>query len=606
MYSELSGSELSFRLLHLLPSDTSGDIIQCQLSKESLQRAPVFEALSYVWGNVADTLPITVQGQTCNVTRSLFSALHALRYSNRVRTLWIDAICINQNDIKERNHQVRLMGRIYSTAKHVVAWLGETADKDDDLLNYIKASGENPDLHWTGFLAKSDPFSLLSFLRNPWWNRVWTAQEAILAQELIFQRGGTTIAGITMMGMLHSFNRHLSSCCLDMQKSWDSQLPSANTLYNVLQMVGQQMQLSRIRDGRSDKSFCQVISHIRHRQATDPRDKVYGLLGMVDDGDSISIDYNSPVEVVYEESTRRIIAKTRNLDILVHVVRDPNESRFSGRAKSRLSSLPSWVPDWDASFDTVRNQSHGVLFRLRSLRLFNACGSRDFSVLTTSTEQGSLWVSGITFDVVARISPMNYSAGDKTKAIRNWRVMTGVEEEPDRPYPSGGTILDAFWRTLCFDTSASADPSQPGLEYERAVPHDRVIHDTFWFISLLSLYDRPKHDQLCGEFQDNLGGNVFSQRVARTILDRRFFLTEKGYIGLAPDDVNEGDMICALAGGRLPFILRDASTTSKRLGKSTDIPRTYKLVGDAYLHGIMDGEAVAGVNEESFQTYKLI
>ncbi|KAI0861412.1 HET-domain-containing protein [Xylaria cubensis] len=560
MYSELSGSELSFRLLHLLPGDNTNDI-QCQLSQESLQPPPVFEALSYVWGNVADTLPITVQGQTCNVTRNLFSALHALRYSNRVRTLWIDALCINQNDIRERNHQ------------HVIAWLGETSSKDDDLLSYIRASGEDPDLHWTEFPAKSDPFSLLFFLQNPWWYRV-----------LIFQCGGTTIAGTTMMGMLHSFNRHLSSCCFDMQESWDSQLP----------MVNQQMQLSSIRDRRSDKSFCQIISHIRYRQATDPRDKVYGLLGMVDDADSILIDYNSPAEIVYEESTRRIISKTRNLDIFVHVVRDPNRSRFSGRANSRLPSLPSWVPDWDASFDTVHNQSHGVVFRLRSLRLFNACGSRHFSVLTNSTEQGSLWVSGITVDVVARISPMTYSTGNKTKVIRSWRVMTGVEEEPDRPYPTGGTILDAFWRTLCFDTSTSVDSSQSGLRYQRAVPHDRVIHDTFWFISLLSLYGRPKHDRLCGEFQDNLGANVFSQRVNRTILDRRFFLSEKGYIGLAPDNVNEGDMICVLAGGRLPLILRDASTTSKR------------LVGDAYVHGIMDGEAVAEVNEESFQTYKLI
>ncbi|GAW23816.1 hypothetical protein ANO14919_133930 [Xylariales sp. No.14919] len=534
MYSRLSGPELSFRLLHLLPGNSSSGI-QCQLSEAPLQTPPEFEALSYVWGDVTDTLPITVQGQPHNVTRNLYSALHSLRYPNRIRTLWVDALCINQTDISERNHQVGLMGRIYSTAKHVVAWLGEANSRDEDILHVIEASGLDPDLHWTEIFARGNPFSLYFFLRNPWWDRVWTAQEAVLAQDLTFQCGRRTISGKT-----------------------------------------------DVRDRSSIESFSQIASRFRHRQATDPRDKVYGLLGIVDDADNISINYSSSAETVYEESTRGIISKTRNLDLFCHTIQVSNESGLRGRGSSRLPSLPSWVPDWDADFDTLDNPSHGVIFRLRTLHLFNTCGSRLFGGSANSNEQGSLRVSGITFDVVERISPPTYrTQRDTTKVIQSWRVMAGVEEAPDRPYPSGGTILDAFWRTLCFDTSTK-------------------------FISLLSLYGRPTNDRLPGGFQDKLEGNRFSQRVARAILDRRFYVSKKGYMGLAPDTVKEGDMICVLAGGRLPFILRDANTTFKRLGDSSGAERAHTLIGDAYLHGIMDGEAVAEIDEGSFQTYKLI
>ncbi|KAI0410534.1 HET-domain-containing protein [Xylaria grammica] len=606
MYSRLSGPELSFRLLHLLPGNSSSGI-QCQLSEAPLQTPPEFEALSYVWGDVTDTLPITVQGRPHNVTRNLCSALHSLRYPNRIRTLWVDALCINQTDISERNHQVGLMGRIYSTAKHVVAWLGEANSRDEDILRVIEASGLDPDLHWTEIFARGNPFSLYFFLRNPWWDRVWTAQEAVLAQDLTFQCGRRTISGKSMIGMLRSFNIHLSSCCIDLQKSWDSQNQWAATLPDILKIVHQQLELADVRDRSSIESFSQIASRFRHRQATDPRDKVYGLLGIVDDADNISINYSSSAETVYEESTRGIISKTRNLDLFCHTIQVSNESGLRGRGSSRLPSLPSWVPDWDADFDTLDNPSHGVIFRLRTLHLFNTCGSRLFGGSANSNEQGSLRVSGITFDVVERISPPTYrTQRDTTKVIQSWRVMAGVEEAPDRPYPSGGTILDAFWRTLCFDTSTKVTSSQPDMLYERATPDDRAIHDTFWFISFLSLYGRPTNDRLPGGFQDKLEGNRFSQRVARAILDRRFFVSKKGYMGLAPDTVKEGDMICVLAGGRLPFILRDANTTFKRLGDSSGAERAHTLIGDAYLHGIMDGEAVAEIDEGSFQTYKLI
>jgi hypothetical protein len=87
---------------------------------ETARHRPQYEALSYVWGPI-EMKSISLNGQSCDVRENLFDALVTLRHENQQRTLWVDAICINQDDMKERNHQVSRMGSIYSQAEKVVA-----------------------------------------------------------------------------------------------------------------------------------------------------------------------------------------------------------------------------------------------------------------------------------------------------------------------------------------------------------------------------------------------------------------------------------------------------------------------------------------------------
>ncbi|XXH01324.1 hypothetical protein Hte_007682 [Hypoxylon texense] len=253
-----------------------------------------------------------------------------------------------------------------------------------------------------------------------------------------------------------------------------------------------------------------------------------------------------------------------------------------------MMSLPSWVPDWTRDFNTVYSPSYYTTFRLRTLSLFNACGSHLFDV-SNSDEQGSLKVSGIIFDEVTLINPSLMDiAKQPVELVRDWRIMAGVETQPNKSYPSGGTILDAFWRTLSLDLSSSRRGGFL-IPTKRAGLKDRKIHDTFWYLALLRLYNRPISDQKIAEdFQNRLESNVFCAHIHESTFERRFFYSKRGYM--------------------VPFILRGTETAPKQITNGSEAETVCSIIGDAYLHGIMDGEAVKKIDEgeESFQTFRLI
>ncbi|KAF2432949.1 hypothetical protein EJ08DRAFT_552229, partial [Tothia fuscella] len=114
------------RLAHLLPAQSWEEDISCNLHTVSLDDTnPIYEALSYVWGDPKRTLPVLLNGHTFEVTTSLESALRRLRHPTSTRTIWVDALCINQKNDAERTEQVKLMRYIYSQTQEVLIWLGE-------------------------------------------------------------------------------------------------------------------------------------------------------------------------------------------------------------------------------------------------------------------------------------------------------------------------------------------------------------------------------------------------------------------------------------------------------------------------------------------------
>jgi sulfur relay (sulfurtransferase) DsrC/TusE family protein len=127
----------STRILHLQPGRFRDDI-HVRLAEIRLSEKPSFEALSYVWGSPTPTDPISCHGEELLVTSNCIAAMRQLRHKYRTRVLWIDAICIDQNSKNERNHQVRLMGEIYSTAKRFIIWLGEGTTDSDFLMSFLK------------------------------------------------------------------------------------------------------------------------------------------------------------------------------------------------------------------------------------------------------------------------------------------------------------------------------------------------------------------------------------------------------------------------------------------------------------------------------------
>ena len=124
-YAELDTNQNLIRLLRLGPASSDDDEITCSFVIASLDEKPEFEALSYTWGDVNDTRPVEVEGSALPVTSNLHSALRHLRLKDKERTLWVDALCINQADFKEKMHQVSRMSSIYGQASQVVVQLSE-------------------------------------------------------------------------------------------------------------------------------------------------------------------------------------------------------------------------------------------------------------------------------------------------------------------------------------------------------------------------------------------------------------------------------------------------------------------------------------------------
>jgi hypothetical protein len=163
----------SIRLLRLLPSVKGSDDVQCELFEYPLQiwdkPSHPYEALSYVWGSEDKPKSITVNKRNLNITRNLYTVLLHLRDHVCPRVMWIDAICIDQDDKKDKEHQIPLMAEIYAKAYRVVVWLGDAEGGIDRALESIRLAGENP-----AKLLNAE-HSITQLLQQPWFQRVWVS-----------------------------------------------------------------------------------------------------------------------------------------------------------------------------------------------------------------------------------------------------------------------------------------------------------------------------------------------------------------------------------------------------------------------------------------------
>jgi hypothetical protein len=147
LHSPLAPGTNTIRLLRLMPQGIGSaerTKLRCELFEYSLQnldkRTHLYEALSYIWGGDERTCSITIEEQNLDATANLYTALIRLRGRSLERILWIDAICIDQNNLDERSQQVQLMAMIYSKAHCVLVWLGETADNIEGALEDIQCA----------------------------------------------------------------------------------------------------------------------------------------------------------------------------------------------------------------------------------------------------------------------------------------------------------------------------------------------------------------------------------------------------------------------------------------------------------------------------------
>ncbi|KAF2704690.1 HET-domain-containing protein, partial [Pleomassaria siparia CBS 279.74] len=310
-YSPLLPGHGNIRLLRLLPHEDESADIQCELYDYSLQdscRTHLYEALSYVWGDPEEKLPIFLHKHRFDVTINLHSALFRLRNHSMERILWVDAICIDQANREEKEHQIQSMANIYGQASRVVVWLGEAADDSTQALEEIRvAGGRMFSTHSSGEVVKE---AVLALLLRPWFRRIWILQEVAAARHVSIICGSMEIDGYAF--------------CLGVEqlKEFYDERPDLQSSFRSVAYLIRGATFRRKGLGQDSKEtwpLGELVEMYRTHEATLRSDKVYALLGMSSDDVSkagLLPDYSVPWQDLFEALIRFLLCKETPMKIL--------------------------------------------------------------------------------------------------------------------------------------------------------------------------------------------------------------------------------------------------------------------------------------------------
>ncbi|KAI1114153.1 heterokaryon incompatibility protein-domain-containing protein [Nemania sp. NC0429] len=734
-YTPLDPSKKQIRLLTLLSGEWD-DRIHCELHVVSLHDQPKYEALSYTWGPQVHLVDVHINDVPFPATPNLYAALRRLRQQikasrddKHTRTLWIDAICINQQDTEEKAQQVLLMGEIYSQTVNGLLWLGEepvepepivSKEQDDEIARLLKSSGELLDnisaylphlniakdlspvpevefrpgahdfkitrtrpehwdpqfdpsmlddagkhaleadsfyqvgcllkmlvsgahLRWIAHLqyeADDVPATFRTNTRQalhwlgtrPWWNRIWTVQECILPKDSELLYGLIRIPWRLFLTGISNFQKHRTSCCAD--------VPGVNDMLNALVDTvlpclilhrychDDNLKLSRISSDLDDLSHVSSLFRpesllwaFQHRDATDPRDKIYGLLSLLK-GHSASTgqpaktliipDYSPQLsfESVFTTAVFSIIQFSASLDIICQprfVSRDPDQR------------LPSWVPDFSQPVE-----SRGSLDRyLRQHPCYDACGGR--SACPSVIEENILVLEGCLVDTIASTSSTLLYTEDEPQrsGLREWYTFAKDFYTATGDAYASNLVnwKPRFWRTLCGDTIMTRQrvlvqedfkPTLARISPSSTPPSLGSAHDesayNLWCqaqgLDELQTGRKPLIDETSDDDMGKYSVGSVGYAIKISTAGRKMFMSAGGHLGLGPPWCQLGglakDRIFVFPGGKTPFVLR---YVGMRHLPGLGMQPCHELVGDCYFDGFMDGEGMRNLKTEKRTVY---
>ncbi|KAF4314297.1 Heterokaryon incompatibility [Botryosphaeria dothidea] len=573
------------RILRINPGNPD-DALDCELYHTNIHSNWEYHALSYAWGDSASKAEITCTGKRLRITTSLHGALRRIRNANFPIQVWADAVCINQQDVDERGHQVRLMRSIYKRAKSVFIWLGPDEQRAapavfasarkiflKDMINIPPPD----DSIWVGFA--------LLFSRAWFW-RLWCLQEIVLASsaEIIW---GTESISWECLGFAAAWIRTVGYQIL------------RNTPIQGVHNAYLMYALSLGSDKHDPVSFLHLLTLTRQFRVSDPRDRIYALLGLptIDsDPDNgilyVDPDYTKTTQDVYEILARKMVISSQGLRTLSAVQHGLEVQEH----------VPSWVPQWDHLFTYTLAQAGGSLK--------NHAASASLLASLPRVNGPILSVDGLEFDTVAQISDVLPDSLDPSSPanFEYIKIIWDSMAAPLQAYPTN-TNTDLY-TAFCWTITAGKDWYGMLIEHELEHLADFAAFQTTHFDAPLP--DAPTRDRLMpfgipetarqemlkmpgdkfyrtiASFQRQRGGEPgestadadrFVTALSYACRWRRFFVTRRGFMGIGPPCMREGDVVGVLCGGIVPFLLR------RRGGAFC------KLVGEAYIYGIMKGEA---------------
>jgi hypothetical protein len=567
-YSPLRSSSSEIRIFELCPA-VGDEIVSGKLiiAPQGLV-ANNYAALSYCWGLPAKTKAIYCDGRRLMVTPSLYSALRRLRKLG-ISMIWADAICINQSDDVEKGAQVQIMGEIYEHAQEVICDLGE-ADWEPqpaiELLRMIISSLSKLEAGEPLFAADFQQYSLPDvhdekwqglriLLRLPWFRRLWVQRELALAKNAHMLWGLTLFEWKFLDEAIVYTFRYQIDCALALADILNQ---------NDLVTVNQIRSMGTLRNNTLKKKEVRLIDLVHAAQGaevTDPRDKIYSILGLtVDASDpALCVNYSESTSTVYTRVSQRLVKKYGG--------DQQHGIRLLYFSTGPRDGSPSWAIDWNKDFSLGEMAVGGKgIYHATEGRLPKMHVGKD----------DSLVVAGSKFDSIEKVTSI------RTESVgggySDWESFCDWEAEAhalidDLPtYPTFEPSMHAYMTTLIGDSH----------EYQKL--DGSAIADSY------AAYFAPYSDDRAIRADLFRRAAPFRFR-AGAVIYRRFCVTGKGYFGLVPAKAQVGDLVCLLLGGDAPVVLRRDESDG-----------LYIYIGDCYVHGIMNGEAMKqdGFHVEDF------
>ncbi|KAK7698967.1 hypothetical protein SLS64_012022 [Diaporthe eres] len=658
IYTALDPRLPEIRVLKLLPSASFDAPLECRLVRRPLYGdADGYEALSYVWGEKEFTAEITLDNEPYFITPNLEMAMRHLRRPSVERTLWVDALCINQNDLVERSQQVLLMKDIYARCTVDLAWMLTAQNvswlpariaqlhrafelmkrisfKDAETLAKMRDGPSDAHSRNTvpgAFLLSVEEQEALiaAFGYTDIWYRIWTMQELAYAPQVRLVAGpheldwaavGAFLGDRPYADAFHAvFGHRGGGRALDLFFSGSVRVHD---------------QRRALCDGNYTSTLLDVLARFQQNGATDPRDCVYGILGLVTDQHGIVVDYTKSATQVFVDTAISLVNAAQNLDVLC-------QTAWMARPRSKNPhELPSWVPDFSAR---VYSDAHkATLFAQRGIYTAGrACLNTPCRPINNQFLPVKAVVLGClrggditqpiryTFNSIEKCRKWLADGSSYTKT-RIWSVLGAPFEwletsalgvdilDGEIQYKrTGETATRAYWRTLVMDCGAypikrlaQQDILQTDAAFKSILGflNDKLGVPTTEKAHEMPMGTKESRKHLITSGDDEVSNETLiglwerMPKTASTMWCRNyqywtFSVTDNGLYTMIQDTM-VGDTIVSVEGAKVPLVLR-------KLG-SHDGVKTYSLVGRAYVHGYMDGEALDLVEEGALHEEEIL
>jgi len=334
-----------------------------------------------------------------------------------------------------------------------------------------------------------------------------------------------------------------------------------------------------------------LLWKFRPLQATDKRDKVFALLGLTTDWQGLPAliaDYNNDATTIFTRTTWGNLRRTGSLSVLAGDL----EAVLN---RKRLEGLPSWVMDW--SLPCLPTE----IERVDSLHMYNASGNREGPV-RYHPENNALELEAVYIDYVSTIGEVSRHTqiSDTCAVIKSWKLLTTPFLQNSKPYPTGELYQDVFWRTVVGDlirTGTASNTRKTKSSYRRATKDDYESYRAWSMWSRCISRDTFSRTASFSQRDLDEGISGVHHALKTATASRRFFLTKSGYMGIGPRTTVVGDKVHVFKGGNVPFIVRkDGLVIADGDGNVSDpsitsVGDSFRLVGDCFVYGLMDGEA---------------